>query len=120
MSEKETMEGWHNLSQEVMVGMQQWRSQHPRATLREIEAELDRRLAGLRARMLQDTALQSSAVDWQETAAQEQPVCPECGERLKASGWHPRELHSHGQEQIVLDRQYGVCPKCGLGFFPPG
>ena len=120
MSEKELLESWSTLSQEVIVGMGEWRSQHPRATLREIETQLDQRLARLRARMLQDTALQSGAVDWQAAAVQEQPVCPECGEQLKPSGWHPRELQSHGQQQLVLERQYGVCPKCGVGFFPPG
>src|SRR5262245_33646473 len=120
MREKEAIEAWHNLSQEVMVGMQEWRSQHPRATLREIETELDQRLARLRARMLQDTALQSRAVEWQASATEEAPVCPECGEQLKPSGRHARELQSHGQQQIVLERQYGVCPKCGLAFFPPG
>jgi ribosomal protein S27AE len=120
MSEKELIESWSDLSQEVIVGMREWRNQHPRASLREIETELDQRLARLRVRLLQDTALQSRAVDWQAAAVEEQPVCPECGERLKTSGWHQRELQSHGQTQLVLQRQYGVCPKCGLGFFPPG
>jgi hypothetical protein len=119
MREAEPIENWESLSQEVMSGLREWRNQHPQASLREIEAELDQRLARLRARMLQDSALQSRAVDWQNAAAEAQPVCSECGERLEASGWHRRELQSHGQEQIVLERQYGVCPKCGLGFFPP-
>jgi hypothetical protein len=120
MKEKEPMEGWQELSQEILMGMKEWRGQHPKATLREIETELDQRLARLRARLLQDSAMQSRAVDWQAAAREEQPVCPECGEPLKTSGWHPRELQSHDQQPIVLKRQYGVCPKCGLGFFPPG
>jgi hypothetical protein len=60
--------------------------------------------------MLQDSALQSQAVDWQEGG--EPPECPECGQQLKADGWHQRQLQSHDQEQIVLQRRYGVCPKC--------
>jgi hypothetical protein len=120
MREKVPFESWSELSQEVLVGLWEWRNQHPRASLQEIETELDQRLARLRARLLQDSALQSRAVDWQGAAVEEQPVCPECGEPLKRSGWHPRELQSHGQQPIVLERQYGVCPKCGLGFFPPG
>ena len=89
-------------------------------TEEEIEAELDQRLARLRARLLQDSALQSPARDWQETPAEQQPVCPECGQVLEAKGSQRRELQTHGQQAVVLERQYGVCPKCGLGFFPPG
>ena len=40
------------LSEEVITGMAEWRGQHPRATLSEIEAALDERLARVRARML--------------------------------------------------------------------
>src|SRR5256885_6436304 len=52
---------WRALSEEVITGMAEWRGQHPRATLKEIEAALDERLAHVRARMLQDTALASAA-----------------------------------------------------------
>jgi hypothetical protein len=47
MTEQDPLEQWQALSQEVLVGMREWRSQHPRATLREIEVELDQRLARL-------------------------------------------------------------------------
>lgn len=108
---------WRELSEAVLVGMQEWRDQHPKAGLREIEKEIDQRMARLRARMLQDTAMQSEARDWQE--AEEKPVCPECGEVLKVNGEQKRQLQTHGQQEVILRRQYGVCPKCGLGFFPP-
>ncbi len=52
---------WEVLSHEVLRGIREWRLQHPKATLREIELVLDERLAPLRARMLQDVALQSHA-----------------------------------------------------------
>ena len=55
---------WRALSDEVLTGMKEWRLQHPRATLSEIEAALDERLARLRARMLEDAALASAAADW--------------------------------------------------------
>ena len=45
---------WHELAEDVMTGMKEWRLQHPKATFREIEAALDERLARLRARMLED------------------------------------------------------------------
>jgi uncharacterized protein YPO0396 len=32
---------WRQLSEEVITGMAEWREQHPRATLSEIEAALD-------------------------------------------------------------------------------
>ncbi len=54
---------WNNLAQEVMSGMKEWRLQHPKATLREIEVALDERLGRLRARMLEDVALASAAAD---------------------------------------------------------
>ena len=50
---------WRTLNEEVITGMKEWRLQHPRATLTEIEAALDERLARLRARMLEDAALAS-------------------------------------------------------------
>lgn len=36
---------WHQLTEEITSGMREWRNQHPKATLREIETELDARLA---------------------------------------------------------------------------
>jgi hypothetical protein len=35
---------WHELAEEVMSGMKEWRLKHPRATLCEIESALDERL----------------------------------------------------------------------------
>jgi hypothetical protein len=50
---------WRHLSEAIMAGIQEWRLQHPKASLQEIEAAIDERLAELRARMLQDEALAS-------------------------------------------------------------
>jgi hypothetical protein len=44
---------WQQLTQDVMTGMRDWRAQHPKATLREMEQELDTRLNRMRARMLE-------------------------------------------------------------------
>jgi hypothetical protein len=54
-------ESWEALSAEILSGMREWRLQHPKATLREIEQALDHRWYRLRARMVQDLALQSTA-----------------------------------------------------------
>gem|GEM_PF-1922638 len=65
----------HQLTQEIMSGMREWRAQHPKATLREMEGELDARWARVRARMLEDMALPSAAADWTETLqASSQPA----------------------------------------------
>ena len=110
---------WHQLSQEVMTGMREWRLQHPKATLREIETELDARLNRMRARMLEDLALQSAATAWEATPALQQPTCPDCGARLQERGSQPRTLQTHGGQDLTLERHYGECLACGAGLFPP-
>ncbi len=110
---------WRELSEEVLTGMKEWRLQHPRATLSEIEAALDERLSRLRARMLADAALASAATDW-GAASPTVPRCPECGKPLRARGRHPRQLQTQGGHDLTLQRAYGVCPNCQAGFFPPG
>ena len=111
---------WHELAEEVISGMKEWRLQHPKATLREIERALDERLGKMRARLLQDAALASAAADLRAAQEQERPVCPKCGAVLKARGAQERELTTHHNQVVRLERSYGVCPTCGEGFFPPG
>jgi YgiT-type zinc finger domain-containing protein len=111
---------WDELAEEVMSGMKEWRLQHPRATLSEIERALDERLAKMRARMLQDAALASSVANIQSAAESERPRCPECGAVLEGRGRGVRQLTTHHEQSLVLERSYGVCPQCGAGFFPPG
>lgn len=110
---------WRQLTDEITTGMCEWRSQHSKATLREIETELDARLARARARMLEDLALTSTAATWQEAARLQTPSCPECGTPLDQRGTHPRTLLTHGGQELRLERSYGLCPKCGSGLFPP-
>ena len=109
---------WRRLSEEVIEGLSGWRAQHPQATLGEIEQKLDEGLAGLRAQMLEDTAQASEVRAWD--GADEGPPCPECGTALKGRGQHRRHLQTNGGQEIILEREYGQCPRCGRGFFPPG
>jgi DNA-binding transcriptional regulator WhiA len=44
-------DSWQTLAAEALSSMADWRVQHPRATLREIETAVDERLSALRARM---------------------------------------------------------------------
>jgi hypothetical protein len=111
---------WRELSDEVITGMAEWRVQHPRATLSEIEAALDERLASGRARMLQDVALASAAADLSAVDAGERPCCPECGHALEAHGQGERTLRTTYERPVTLRRSYARCPACGVGLFPPG
>jgi YgiT-type zinc finger domain-containing protein len=112
---------WMPVSEDVLSGMRDWRAQHPRATLTEIAVELDSRLAGIRARMLEHLAQQSQAAAWSgPQSAEEPPRCPQCGTPLEARGRKTRRLMTHGGRELAVRREYGVCPQCGQGLFPPG
>ena len=108
---------WNEMSKEIETGMAEWRQQHPKARFKEIEAELDQRLGEMRAKMLTDLALASVSAEWE---AGEEPVCAECGEKLVGRGKKERKLQTNGGREVELEREYGICPKCGQGIFPPG
>jgi hypothetical protein len=110
---------WEALSYEILSGIREWRLQHPKATLREIELALDERLAPLRARMLQDVALQSLATEGNNPASAERPVCALCGTPLVLRGKRARHLKTFGGQQLTLERSYAICPTCKKGLFPP-
>ncbi len=110
---------WRELAEEAMVGMKEWRLQHPKATFKEIEAALDERLARVRARMLEDVALASLARDIGETSQEERPKCPKCGHTLEGRGQEARSLTTNHNQTITLKRSRAVCPACGAGLFPP-
>ena len=106
------------LAQEVLSGMRDWRVQHPRATFAEIEEELDKRRARMRAGMLEDLAMESRAASIGESQPKERPHCPTCGGKLQERGKHVRKLTTHGDQPVHLKRSYGSCPTCGVSFFP--
>ena len=118
MKIREAGQSWLGKGEEIMVGMTEWRLQNPKATFREIEDELDRRLSELRARMLADLAISSASAEWEKGPGS--PVCPKCGAVLKPNGKKKRTLQTRGGRGVELEREYGICPKCGQGLFPPG
>ena len=121
MNTEEYVGRWSAMMLEVVSGMAEWRQQHPKATLREIESEMDLRWARVRARMAEDLALASTAADWEKAPIGQQPRCSSCGTALKTEGGKKkRHLKTQGGQEMVLERRYGVCPRCGSGFFPPG
>ncbi len=107
---------WRTLSEEVLSGLQEWRAAHPRATFAEIEAVVDERLNGMRARMLEDLALTRAAAE----GAAERPACPDCGQPLQGRGYQTRTVTVQGDQAVRLRRQDAVCPACRAGVFPPG
>jgi len=117
MKDKDLQASWKGLSEEIMAGMTEWRSQHPKASLREIEGEIDKRMSGLRVRMITDTANASASASWEQADG---VVCPECGAKLIKKGKKKRVLLTREGREIELEREYGVCVACGLGIFPPG
>ena len=123
-SEHEAFEwDWATLSEEVLSGMRDWRVQHPRASLSEIEVELDAHLARMRARMLERIVQQSPTTTWRQGAGDQEearPTCPQCGTWLEPRGRRTRRLRTVGGQEVQLQREYGVCPQCGQGLFPPG
>ena len=108
---------WETLAAEVLVGIKDWRTAHPRATFTEIEAQLDRELSRLRTRLLEDVALASAATDGARASG---VTCPTCGGALVARGQATRAVTVTHNQTVTLPRQYAVCSSCGAGVFPPG
>lgn len=103
------------MEEELREVMGAWRKLHPKATLDEIEKEMDRQIAVLRVALLGEIVKTSKAVEGDAGA-----VCPECGEKMRKGGRRKRKLKSYGGEKLELEREYLSCPRCGYGFFPPG
>ena len=118
MKSEEIRKRWSGLSEEIISGMAEWRQQNPIAAFREIEAEVDKRLSVLRARMLSDAAMSSAFAEW--AGGSREAICPACGAKLEQKGKKKRRLQTRGGQEVELEREYGVCPECGQGIFPPG
>jgi hypothetical protein len=111
---------WQQLTENLTTEMNSWRQAHPTATLRQLEDQLDARLNQLRARLLEDLALTSSAAEWSTEPAATQPRCAQCGVPFARKGAKTRSLQTHAGQTIRLERSYAVCPVCSTGLFPPG
>ena len=118
MNGEQMRTSWNGMSEEIISGIAEWRQQHPQATFREIEVEVDRRLSVLRAKMLAAAALSSAPTEW--ATGSREVLCPECGQPLEKKGKKKRSLQTRGGQEVVLEREYGVCRSCGRGIFPPG
>jgi hypothetical protein len=119
MMDSQTPDAMEDAFTDIVTGMREWRLQHPDATLREIEAAMDERWYRVRARLLQDLALEREAANWQAKAPADRPTCPDCGRALIRRARQPRQLKTHGGHDLTLTRSYGYCPACKKGHFPP-
>ena len=102
-----------------VLGMNQWRQEHPQATLREIEEAVDERMNRLRAQLIQEIAQMSAVEEWSQVPEEERPICARCGTVLVSRGKQTRWVQTNGGEALKLERSYGTCPDCGQGIFPP-
>ena len=102
-----------------VLGMTQWRKEHPQATWAEIEAAVDEQINPLRAQLLEDLVSMGQGEGWSERPQQERPTCGTCGRPLWARGEQTRSIQTTGGEAVQVRRTYGTCPTCGVGFFPP-
>ena len=117
--EQEPEEHWRVLSEQILTDVKEWRRSHPKATLREIEDEVHARMSRLEAQLIQDTAEASKSRTGSGVGPQEGPTCPVCGTPLHARGKRARKLQAAGGQAVTLNRDYGTCPNCGTGLFPP-
>ena len=111
---------WSQAAEGVMLEIREWREQHPRATLTEIEAAVDGTWAKVRLRLIQEVALASEAKGIGRQRGDDCARCSKCGGRLESRGEKVRKLSSHNDQLIELRRSYGRCPVCETRVFPPG
>jgi len=109
---------WQQLVVEITSGMKEWMNQNPKAAMAEIERESMRRMAQLQARMMEEILRAKSAE--QKEGEREKLICGECGCEMEHRGERKRSLQAQGGQEVVFERDYIACPKCGAGFFPPG
>ena len=110
---------WREDFEAASTAVAQWRREHPRATLTEIEDALDERLHAVRGRMLEEMVLVSGAAVFAGAEEGERPRCPGCGDCLVSLGVAERRLMTTGGREVRLRRAYGRCPSCGTELFPP-
>ena len=90
-----------------VLGMTQWRKEHPKATWAEIEAAVDEQMNQLRAQVNQDLVQMGESEDWSQQPQEERPTCAICGKRLWARGeqtrWmDPNDRRRSGQVDAYL------------------
>src|SRR5438067_2933082 len=73
-----------------MLGITQWRKEHPKATWAEIEAAIDEQINQVRAQVIQDVVQVGESEEWSEIPEEERPRCARCSKPLWARGKQTR------------------------------
>src|SRR5437867_12531042 len=69
-----------------VLGITQWRKEHPKATWAEIEAAIDEQINQVRAQLIQDVVQMEESEEWSQMPEEERPKCATCGKPLWARG----------------------------------
>jgi len=109
-----------DLSEEIVVDMDNWNKDNPGATFLEIEEKARDVVSKLEVALIQKSALEREEDSWAEQEEEERPTCPNCKEPLVSRGKRVRSLQGAQGREIKLKRIYGTCSNCGTSFFPPG
>ena len=115
MKKRTVEEDRQGVNGDLIEGLNKWREKHPRATMREIEEEIDRRMSKMRARLITDTVMRSASTGMKKGKKE---MCPKCGGEVKKKGKKKRKLETNGGQEIEFEREYVTCQSCGHGFFP--
>jgi hypothetical protein len=115
MEKRNQEEARRGMNADLIEGLNKWREKHPRATMREIEEEIDRRMSEMRVRLIADTVMKSASTGMEKGKKEK---CPKCGEEVKKQGKKKRKLETNGGQAIEFEREYVTCQSCGHGFFP--
>ena len=83
-----------------VLGMTQWRKEHPHATWAEIEAAVDEQINQLRAQLLEDLVQPGEGENWSQKPPEERPRCATCGQPLWARGEQTRSIQTTGGEAV--------------------
>ena len=106
----EEIKSQNELSEKLSARLDDWHQRNPRATLTDMEREIDRELSKLRKRILAQLAKEQEDLEM---------TCLECGGKLVRNGKKKRQLQMKGGETVKLERQQWHCLTCETAIFPP-
>lgn len=111
---------WAEMYEKASEEVTSWRRGQKKATLTEIETNVDEQLAKVRARMVEDLAMESELADIKGVKKEQRPKCPKCEKVMQANGKQKRRIVTEYEQTIELERSHAKCAECGHNFFPSG
>src|SRR3989440_11992244 len=89
MKDKEIL---RDLSEEILVDMDDWQRSNPDATFLEIEEKTRELVSKLEAALVEKVVLEREEESWKETEEGKRPTCPTCHVPLVSRGKRMRSL----------------------------